>query len=76
MERRRFRVMETSQRQALLQEIEQLVAEAKSGLHGGEPFLEGLRYGLRLAGLIYDSEVRESWARGEALAAQSRISSP
>ncbi len=68
--------METLQRQALLEEIEQLVAEAKSGLHGGEPFLEGLRYGLRSAGLIYDPEVEESWARGEALAAQSSTSSP
>jgi len=62
--------METKCRQALLEEIEQVVAEAKSGSHGGEPFLEGLRYGLRLACLIYDPEVQQSWARGEARAAQ------
>lgn len=63
--------METSQRQALLVEVEQLVVEAKSGLHGGAAFLEGLRYGLTLAGLMEDPEVKQSWARGEALAAQS-----
>ena len=62
--------METKHRQALLVEIERLVAEAKSGLHGGKPFLEGLHYGLTLAGLMADPEVKQSWARGEALAAQ------
>lgn len=46
--------METLQRQALLEEIERLVLEAKSGLHGGAAFLEGLRYGLTLAGLMED----------------------
>jgi hypothetical protein len=68
--------METFQRQALLHEIEQLVVEARSGRHGGEPFLEGLRYGLRLAGLMYDPQVKESWARGEARAAQGSPPSP
>ena len=62
--------METKHRQALLVEIERLVAEAKSGLHGGKPFLEGLHYGLTLAGLMADPEVKQSWARGEVLAAQ------
>ena len=62
--------METKRRQALLEEIEQLVAEAKSGSHGGEPFLEGLHYGLTLAGLMNEAEVKQSWARGEARAAQ------
>ena len=62
--------METKCRQALLMEIEQVVAEAKSGLHGGTPFLEGLHYGLTLAGLMADPEVKQSWARGEVLAAQ------
>jgi len=62
--------METKRRQALLEEIEQLVAEAKSGSHGGTPFLEGLHYGLTLAGLMHDPEVEQSWARGEVLAAQ------
>ncbi len=68
--------METLQRQALLHEIEQLVIEARSGRHGGKPFLEGLRYGLRLAGLMVDPKVQESWARGEARAAQSSPPSP
>jgi hypothetical protein len=63
--------METSQRQALLVEVERLVVEAKSGLHGGTVFLDGLRYGLTLAGLMEDAEVKQSWARGEALADQS-----
>jgi hypothetical protein len=63
--------METLQRQALLVEVERLVVEAKSGLHGGVAFLEGLRYGLTLAGLMQDSEVKQSWASGEALAAHS-----
>jgi hypothetical protein len=62
--------METKHRQPLLVEIERLVAEAKSGLHGGKPFLEGLHYGLTLGGLMDDAEVRQSWARGEMLAAQ------
>ena len=62
--------METLQRQALLVEVEQLVAEAKSGLHGGASFLEGLRYGLTLAGLMEDPEVKLGWARGEGLADQ------
>jgi len=63
--------METLPRQALLVEVEQLVAEAKSGLHGGASFLDGLRYGLTLAGLMEDPEVKQSWARGEGLADQS-----
>jgi hypothetical protein len=63
--------METSQRRALLEEIEQLVVEARSGLHGGAAFLEGLRYGLTLVGMMEDAEVKQSWARGEALADQS-----
>lgn len=63
--------METSQRQALLEEIEQIVVEARPGLHGGATFLDGLRYGLTLAGLMEDPEVKQSWARGEALADQS-----
>jgi hypothetical protein len=67
--------METLQRQALLLEVERLVAEAKSGLHGGTTFIDGLRYGLTLAGLMEDPEVKQSWARGEALAAQSSTSS-
>ena len=62
--------METNRRQALLVEIERVVAEAKSGLYGGEPFLEGLHYGLMLAGVMDDPEVEQSWARGETLAAQ------
>ena len=62
--------METKRRQALLVEIERLVAEAKSGLHGGTPFLEGFHYGLILAGLMDDPEAQQSWARGEARAAQ------
>ncbi|MBM4467712.1 MAG: hypothetical protein FJ014_19545 [Chloroflexi bacterium] len=62
--------METERRQALLVEIERVVAEARSGLHGGTPFLEGLHYGLTLAGLMDDPEVKRSWARGEVLAAQ------
>ena len=62
--------METKCRQTLLMEIEQVVAEAKSGSHGGTPFLEGLHYGLTLAGLMDDPDVKQSWARGEALAAQ------
>ena len=63
-----------TKRHHLLVEIERVVAEAKSGLHGGEPFLEGLRYGLKLAGLMDDPEVEQSWARGETRAAQrSRI---
>jgi len=70
--------METLQRQALLEEIERLVTEAKSGLHGRAPFLDGLWYGLTLAGLMEDPEVKQSWARGEALADQSlqRTSAP
>jgi hypothetical protein len=68
--------MEPLQRQALWWEVEQLVAEARSGLHGGAAFLDGLRYGLTLAGLMEDPEVKQSWARGEALAAQSSTSSP
>jgi len=63
--------METLPRQALLVEVEQLVAEAKSGLHGGASFLDGLRYGLTLAGMMEDPEVKQSWARGEGLADQS-----
>jgi hypothetical protein len=63
--------MQTLQGQALSEEIEKLVVEAKSGLHGGAAFLEGLRYGLTLAGLMEDPEVKQSWARGEALADQS-----
>ena len=63
--------METLQCQVLLVEVERLVIEAKSGLHGGAVFLEGLRYGLTLAGLMEDPEVKQSWARGEALADQS-----
>ena len=63
--------METLQRQALLLEVERLVVEAKSGLHGGAAFLDGLRYGLTLAGLMEDAEVKQSWARGEALPDQS-----
>lgn len=63
-----------TRRHHLLVEIERVVAEAKSGSHGGEPFLEGLHYGLMLAGLIHDPEVQQSWARGETRAAQrSRI---
>ena len=62
--------METLQRQALLVEVEQLVVEAKSGLHGEAAFLDGLRYGLTLAGLMEDPEVKQSWARGEMLADQ------
>jgi len=68
--------METLQRQALLEEIEQLVVETRSGLHGGAAFLEGLRYGLTLAGLMEDPEVKQSWAHGEALADQSLQSTP
>jgi hypothetical protein len=34
-------------------------------------FLDGLRYGLTLAGLMEDPEVKQSWAAGEALADQS-----
>ncbi len=52
-------------------EVERLVVEAKSGLHGGMAFLDGLRYGLALAGLMEDPGVKQRWARGEALAAQS-----
>ncbi len=63
--------METLQRQALLLEVKQLVAEAKSGLHGGASFLEGLRYGLTLAGMMEDPEIKQGWARGEALVDQS-----
>ena len=63
--------METLQRQALLLEVKQLVAEAKSGLHGGTAFLDGLRYGLTLAGLMEDPEVKQSWTRSDALADQS-----
>ena len=63
--------METLQGQALLEEIEKLVVEAKSGLHGGAAFLDGLRYGLTLVGLMEDAEVKQSWACGEALADQS-----
>jgi hypothetical protein len=62
--------METLQRQALLVEVERLVVEVRSGLHGGASFLEGLRYGLTLAGLMEDPEVKQSWARGEGLADQ------
>jgi len=69
-------VMERLQHQALLREIEQLVAEARSGLHGGTAFLDGLRYGLTLAGLMEDPEVKQSWARGEALADQSLQRTP
>jgi len=63
--------METLQHQALLVEVERLVVEARSGLHGGASFLEGLRYGLTLAGMMEDAEVKQSWARGEGLADQS-----
>jgi len=63
--------METLQRQALLLEVEQLIVEARSGLHGGAAFLDGLGYGLTLAGLMDDPEVKRSWAHGEALADQS-----
>ncbi len=63
--------METLQHQALLVEVERLVVEARSGLHGGASFLEGLRYGLTLAGLMEDPEVKQSWARGEGLADQT-----
>jgi hypothetical protein len=62
--------METERRKATLVEIEQVVAESKSGSHGGRPFLEGLHYGLMLAGLIDDPEIQQSWARGETRAAQ------
>jgi hypothetical protein len=68
--------MGTSQRQALLVEVERLVVEAKSGLHGGPAFLDGLRYGLMLAGLMEDPEVKQSWACGEALADLQRTSVP
>ncbi len=54
----------------MLREIEELVAEARSGAHGGKPFLDGLHYGLLLAGLVDDPEIQQSWARGEARAAQ------
>ncbi len=63
--------METLPRQTLLVEVERLVVEARSGLHGGASFLEGLRYGLTLAGLMEDPEVKQSWARGEGLADQT-----
>jgi hypothetical protein len=62
--------METLLRRALLVEVERLVVEARSGLHGGAAFLEGLRYGLTLAGLMENPEVKQSWARGEGLADQ------
>jgi hypothetical protein len=68
--------MKTLQGQALLEEIEKLVVEAKSGLHGGAAFLDGLRYGLTLAGLMEDAEVKRTWARGEALADLQRTSTP
>jgi len=64
--------METSERQALFVEVKQLVAEARSGLHGGASFLDGLRYGLTLAGMMEDPEVKQGWARGEGLADQPR----
>jgi len=63
--------MEPLQGQALLEEIEQLVVEAKSGLHGEAAFLDGLCYGLTLGGLMEHPEMKQSWARGEALADQS-----
>jgi hypothetical protein len=68
--------MDTLRGQALLEEIEKLVIEAKSGLHGGAAFLDGLRYGLTLAGLMENAEVKQSWARGEALADLQRTSVP
>ena len=68
--------METLQGQALLEEIEKLVVEAKSGLHGGAAFLDGLRYGLTLAGLMEDPDVKQSWARGEALVDQDPQRTP
>ena len=69
-QQKRSGVVETKCRQALLEEIEQVVAEAKSGSHGGEPFLDSLHYGLTLAGLMNEAEVKQSWARGEARAAK------
>ena len=68
--------METLQRQALLEEIERVVAEAKSGLHGGGEFLDGLRYGLTLASLMEDPDVKQGWARGEALVDQDPQRTP
>jgi hypothetical protein len=57
---------------SLLVEIERVVAEARSGQHGGKPFLDGLHYGLSIAGLTDDPKVRENWARGEGRAARRK----
>ena len=50
--------METLQRQALLVEIERLVVEANSGLHGGAAFLEGLAHAATFIFLFFFPQLK------------------